>query len=57
MQSLTAFVDNVHWVPCSAMKTAINSQSGLEEIQPLATWSEVPLLLAFDEIARWQGRK
>ena len=57
MQSLTAFVDNVHWVPCSAMKTTINSQSGREEIQPLATWSEVPLLLAFDEIARRQGRK
>lgn len=57
MQSLNAFVDNTHWIPCSSLKTDINSENGLEEIRPQATWSEVPFLLAYDEVARSQGRK
>lgn len=57
MQSINAFVDNTHWIPCSSLKTDINSENGLEEIRPQATWSEVPILLAYDEVARSQGRK
>lgn len=57
MQSLTAFVDNVRWVPCSSLSCALNSQDGTEEVRPQSAWSEVPLLLAYDEVVKRQGRK
>lgn len=57
IQSLGAFVDRVHWVPCSAFRTSANAGTGIEEVQAESQWAEVPLLLAFDEASRKQRRK
>ena len=57
MQSLSAFVDTLYWVPCSSMRSTVDSQAGTEEIRPQASWAEVPFLLAYDEVVRRQGRR
>ncbi|MSR45323.1 MAG: hypothetical protein EXS15_08250 [Phycisphaerales bacterium] len=57
VQSVAAFSDRVQWVPCCAMKSSGKASTGQVENQPRANWSEVPFLLAFDQIARSQRRK
>ncbi len=57
VQSVSAFVDKVYWVPCSALKMASDGAAKNSVVRGESQWSEVPLLLAFDEASRRQGRK
>lgn len=49
MQSLSAFADTVHWVPCSAIKTTKQEAMNAERVRPEPEWAEVPFLVAIAE--------
>ena len=57
VQALGAFVEKVHWIPCSAFKTDVVDGPGKETIRPESEWAEVPLLMALSEATESQDQE